>query len=416
MDAEWKPYVYPGKQGRMALIQLGDDKTVYLFHVLHMKRFPEALARILQDKRILKVGINIRNDGTKMLKDWGVGCASLVELGALYVQVADDLSSQRRIRSMTSLACELLGHAVEKTDSNRMGNWENKNLSGEQLNYAANDAFVTYEMAEKIKKLQQSRPPKEYEIELATILPEGTKVVKVRGTLQERQNHPATPSETIPQRPSRSMITKSANAATTAAIRKPSTGFTTTRTTTVRRWGTATGAVGSSPTGTAPLSRSISEPSPAHAAASTSPSVKENFGFFYKSRPNMIQTIYRGRQSVVTIIPPKFQKRLFSHSQPPFKRGDPHDHEARTRHTRRSGDVYIPKQLLPESLEDKGILERNQAVWSEAGGRDLSGEATDDSSGESDWYLQQNQTLFESLAQNSLDVDQEWLSNIEKAK
>ena len=60
LDAEWKPFAGYGKQGRISLIQLGDDRTVYLFHVIHMKKFPEQLARILQDKRLLKVGINIR--------------------------------------------------------------------------------------------------------------------------------------------------------------------------------------------------------------------------------------------------------------------------------------------------------------------------------------------------------------------
>ena len=60
LDAEWKVFGVSGKQAKMALIQLGDDRTVYLLHVIHMKRFPEALARILQNKSILKVGINIR--------------------------------------------------------------------------------------------------------------------------------------------------------------------------------------------------------------------------------------------------------------------------------------------------------------------------------------------------------------------
>ena len=60
LDAEWKPFVGYGKQGRIALIQLGNDKTVYLFHVIHMKRFPDQLAHILEDEKILKVGINIR--------------------------------------------------------------------------------------------------------------------------------------------------------------------------------------------------------------------------------------------------------------------------------------------------------------------------------------------------------------------
>lgn len=50
-----------------------------------------------------------------MFKDWGVGCSSLVELGALSIQVQDDLPTRRKIRSMERLSRELvsathLGH------------------------------------------------------------------------------------------------------------------------------------------------------------------------------------------------------------------------------------------------------------------------------------------------------------------
>ncbi|KAF9575189.1 hypothetical protein EC968_004125 [Mortierella alpina] len=382
LDAEWRPYVYPGKQGRMALIQLGDDKSVYLFHVFHMKKFPEALARILLDKRILKVGINIRNDGTKMLKDWGVGCASLVELGALYVQVADDLSNQRRIRSMASLTSQLLGHSVEKTLPTRMGNWENKNLSALQLQYAANDAFVTYEVAEKIKELQHSRPPKDYEIELATIHSEGTKVVKIyddKGC--QRCDHSGHPR----------------------AI----------------DWRGSDQDYNSKQMGNSSKQGWIQSYKHDPVIIIYIEAVAVACNCIEKSSsswPNEIQTIHRGRQTVVTIIPPKFQKRLFSQSRPAFKRSEPHADGSRAQLKKRTGDVYIPDQFLPESLENKDILERNQAVWLEAGGRGLSGEITEDYSSESDWYLQQNQTLFESLGQSSLDVEQERLKKTEKSK
>lgn len=60
MDAEWKPFGGYKKQGKMAMVQLGNDSTVFLFHIIHMRSFPKELARILEDSRILKVGINIR--------------------------------------------------------------------------------------------------------------------------------------------------------------------------------------------------------------------------------------------------------------------------------------------------------------------------------------------------------------------
>lgn len=50
-----------------------------------------------------------RGDGTKLFKDWGVACSSMVELGAIAIQVQDDLSNPRIVRSMETLTRELVG-------------------------------------------------------------------------------------------------------------------------------------------------------------------------------------------------------------------------------------------------------------------------------------------------------------------
>ncbi|KAF9096681.1 hypothetical protein BGX29_008468 [Mortierella sp. GBA35] len=381
LDAEWKAFGQYGKQCRMSLIQLGDDRTVYLFHVIHMKKFPEALARILQDKSILKVGINIRNDGTKMFKDWGIGCASLVELGALCVQVLDDLPNQRKIRSMERLANELLGHSVEKMSLLRMGNWESKNLSANQLAYAANDVFVTYEVAEKIKELQRSRSKQEFWVPLATIHSKGATVVTVRGSLQERQDHPASTKDIV--------VLKAGAGATAAASKaemqeksggvKRSTGYTKISSAKV---------AGSSPT---------SRRKNANAASSTSSAATAPTTATGASTKAPSKATKKTAAKVFKRISPKPPNRSAMVTAATNK-AETKDDSERKQNGVRGGDVYFPSQLLPESLEGKGTLERNQSIWQEAGGRDLSeelGSALEEE--QDDWYLRQNQALFASL-------------------
>jgi hypothetical protein len=53
-----------------------------------------------------------------MFKDWGVGCSSLVELGALSIQVQDDLPTQRKVRSMERLSRELVSVTQLEHDKN----------------------------------------------------------------------------------------------------------------------------------------------------------------------------------------------------------------------------------------------------------------------------------------------------------
>ncbi|KAG0074651.1 hypothetical protein BGZ90_010594 [Linnemannia elongata] len=415
LDAEWKAFGVFGKQAKMALIQLGDDRTVYLFHVIHMKRFPEALARILQDKSILKVGINIRNDATKMFKDWGVGCASLVELGALSIQVQDDLSTQRKVRSMERLSRELLQHAVEKVPLTRMGNWESKNLSANQLSYAANDVFVTYELAEKIKELQKARPNQDYVVPLATVHNQGT---------TERVDRPATAKDIIvfePKQPQTVLKTRTSKKDTMASaddsigakrspvgyakVSKTKTGGSGHVTTS---WKTI-GAVPSSSTTSSRSTKPVLTATLASRVYSPARSTNVNGDpyFFYPNANNgrtgdgandVIRAIRLGSRSTVTIIPPRFQKRSFSCSSL----------TATSDKKIGSGEVFFPRQLLPKSLEGKDIIERNQHIWLEAGGRDLSEE--DDLGGEcgeeqDDWHLKQNQALFASLVPPDSDPE-----------
>ncbi|KAF9992559.1 hypothetical protein BGZ65_012094 [Modicella reniformis] len=148
-----------------------------------MKQFPRELARILTDENIVKVGVNIRGDGTRLMKDWGIRCASLVELGAISIQTMDDQSNQRKIRSMDRLARELLGYSVEKDTSARMSDWSSSHLTMAQIAYAANDVYVSYEIAAKIKRMQKNRPSQEYHVPLMTITTDGADVRTVQGML-----------------------------------------------------------------------------------------------------------------------------------------------------------------------------------------------------------------------------------------
>ncbi|KAF9114575.1 hypothetical protein BGX27_010458 [Mortierella sp. AM989] len=414
LDAEWKPYDFDrGAQGRLALIQLGNDKTIYLFHVIHMNKFPSALANILEDKSILKVGINIRNDGTKIRKDWGVGCASLVELGAISIQVQDDLTSQRKVRSMETLTRELLGHAVEKIGSTRMGDWQRPSLSSSQLAYAANDVFVTYEVAERIKQLQKIRPSQNYIVELATILNDGAEVIKARGTLQDRQDNTITTEDIIEEPKSVNRTPK------IEIVDTPKSAIETPETVTFLQ---------SDQGATSGLSRirkkklSLRPLGPASASKlktiSHTPSPKtinllnEEPQFSYWSNPVYDHMVQCGSRSVVTIIRTnqRQRKRTYSTTRSLFSdslmdsatlRNSVSRHVGKTEHENNNhvqGDISVPSSILPDSLEGKDIIERNQAVWLEAGGRDISDEIGSQMvDSDDDWHLRQNQALFQSL-------------------
>ncbi|KAI1315526.1 hypothetical protein EDD11_000707 [Mortierella claussenii] len=451
LDCEWKPYdVRRRSAGRVALIQLGNDKTVYLFHVFHMNKFPTMLARILEDKEVLKVGINIQNDGTKIMKDWGVGCVSLVELGVISFQLQDD-PTQRKVRSMEKLTKELLGHAVEKDKAIRMCDWQRKSLSSSQLAYAANDVFVTYEVAKRIKQLQESRPSplEEYVVRLTTINAQGATAVHVRGTLQEREDRPATAQDIVDEKrkagsgegkqdtstetfsmmtaatatditmePTKKAMTPkvttkaaAASPASTSMSKvikstlpktRQSVNMKSLRIAKARESEATTGLLMNPTASSSSISfKSAWTPKPTSTTASLSST------YLYET----VQSLRYGSKSVVRIIrrvPASPQKRSFTHQC--------RQHQQQGR---KVGDMYVPQELLPEPLEGKDVLERNQTVWMEAGGRrDLSEEGEiDESEGEDqDWHLRQNQALFQSLTNGSLEDHEDLTDVVDKKK
>lgn len=313
---------------------------------------------------------------------------------------------------------------MEKVPLTRMGNWESKNLSANQLAYAANDVFVTYELAEKIKELQNTRPKQDYVIPLATVHSQGTTVVTVRRSLQERVDHPATAKDIVIPEPKQAptvLKTGTNNKATTASaggsigVKRSSIGYAKVSKTNTEGSGQVTTSWRT--TGAVPLSSATAGRSTKSAAAATSfsrmssPARSTNVNgdpyFFYPNAKNsrtgdgandVIRAIRLGSRSTVTIIPPRFQKRSFSCSSLTATSDKKIGRE----------EVFFPSQLLPKSLEGQDIIERNQHVWLEAGGRDLSEEDDLGEEGgkeQGDWHLKQNQALFASLVTPDIDSD-----------
>lgn len=69
-----------------------------------------------------------------------------------------------------------------------MTDWSREQLNMAHLAYAANDVFVAYEVAVKIKQLQKLQPKLSYHVTLTTIKDDGADVPIRPGTLQKCEN------------------------------------------------------------------------------------------------------------------------------------------------------------------------------------------------------------------------------------
>ncbi|KAM7253098.1 hypothetical protein ACFE04_025716 [Oxalis oulophora] len=149
-DIEWKPSFRRGvPPGKTAIMQICSDANLcHVMHIIH-SGIPQSLRILLEDPTILKTGVGIGNDTVKVFKEYNVS-----------VQAAEDLSrlanmklSEPRQWSLGSLMETLIGKQVEKPSKIRLGNWEYRPLSKDQLHYAATDAFASWHLYEVLRSL-----------------------------------------------------------------------------------------------------------------------------------------------------------------------------------------------------------------------------------------------------------------------
>jgi ribonuclease D len=140
-DTETKPSFKKGKSNSTALIQLAVEDKAFLFR-LNKIGFPKALADLLANENILKIGVAIRDDLNELKRLQSFEPAGFIDLQ----ETARDLNIKNI--SLKKLAAIVLNFRISK--SQRVSNWEQEILSPAQLKYAATDAWVCYELYQKI--------------------------------------------------------------------------------------------------------------------------------------------------------------------------------------------------------------------------------------------------------------------------
>ncbi|KAK9901443.1 hypothetical protein M0R45_002127 [Rubus argutus] len=150
-DIEWKPTFKRGvPPGKVAVLQIcGDTSCCHVMHIIH-SGIPRSLQLLLESSSILKVGVGIANDAVKFFKDYNVSIKAVEDLSYLANQ---KLCGDTQNWGLASLTEKLICKQLLKPNKIRLGNWETKYLSKEQLQYAATDAFASWYLYEVLRSL-----------------------------------------------------------------------------------------------------------------------------------------------------------------------------------------------------------------------------------------------------------------------
>ncbi len=147
-DTETKPTFKKYTYNPVALLQLADDQRAFLFR-LNKIGLPPSLAEILADNNIIKAGVAIHDDILALQKRKVFLPAGFVELQK-YVG-----NFNIKNIGLKSIAAIVLNIRISKHQQTT--NWENDQLTLAQANYAATDAWVGYEIYNKLKQCEATK-------------------------------------------------------------------------------------------------------------------------------------------------------------------------------------------------------------------------------------------------------------------
>lgn len=148
LDTETRPAFHKGESYLPCLVQAATARAAYLFQLRRPEAFP-ALAELLEDPRIVKVGVSLANDLRPLKQVFPFVEKNMLDLGIIARHRG---LGQTGVRNLAGI---FLGYRIPK--GTRTSNWAAHRLSPQQVTYAATDAWVCRELYLRFQELGMLR-------------------------------------------------------------------------------------------------------------------------------------------------------------------------------------------------------------------------------------------------------------------
>ncbi len=146
-DTESKPSFKKGQKNQVALIQLSTHEKAYLVRLAYLQDM-SGLWEVFEDEGVVKVGAAVKDDLNDLKKIQKFEPGGFVDLQ----KYVEEFNIQDK--GLKKLTGNVLGFRISK--SQQLTNWESETLTEPQLNYAATDAWVCYEMYRKLSAIKNN--------------------------------------------------------------------------------------------------------------------------------------------------------------------------------------------------------------------------------------------------------------------
>ena len=181
-DIEWKPFAPADSiKENAALIQIASENRIALFHIARFpgktaeQLMPPTLKAILESPRILKAGVAVKGDCSRLEKYFPLHIQGVFELSRLYNLVEYYATDPSKVSNkLVKLATQVHQHLLlplykgeplvdepQNINSVRESDWS-RPLDYEQIQYAAADAYAgfrLFDVLESKRKMLRPTPP-----------------------------------------------------------------------------------------------------------------------------------------------------------------------------------------------------------------------------------------------------------------
>lgn len=179
-DLEWDSFSGYRTQGKTALAQICDEKTILLVHIAKMKRFPPALQKLAEDPMRIKLGVQIAGDASKLQRDFSIRSRGTLDINAVvhHYDPSRYVGRQRKgLIGLQELTGLYLDQFLRKETTVRTGRWSAA-LDAQQMECvsieslfrrreqnadchhtdAANDVYASVQVVRQIQNLASVSP------------------------------------------------------------------------------------------------------------------------------------------------------------------------------------------------------------------------------------------------------------------
>lgn len=145
-DTETRPSFSRKHPNKVALLQVCRDNICYLFRLNYIG-FPLCLQRLLEDDKIIKVGLSWNDDVRALNTRHDFKSGKFVELQKLAGEMG------LKDKSLQKLYANFFKQRISKAQT--MSNWDAEYLTDAQMKYAATDAWACVRLYEEMMKLKR---------------------------------------------------------------------------------------------------------------------------------------------------------------------------------------------------------------------------------------------------------------------